>query len=205
MDDFEQTELVHWRELPPAQRCGWWEHVWQAAIMLATRYRIALRRGWWEDSVQVEAVAAFHAWLRLYDTGAYTDPPGKLQLLWELDRLRSALRAGESAFDPEADRPLFELHLEALDGGAPGPQHGAALLAAQPAAELSAVRERLSELREREALLRAERPIAGRYSGEEREIEQELGRLKEAIADLGARELELLSGEAGRAASAGSC
>src|SRR5580704_7157525 len=98
---FDGAELADWRVLPPGQRRAWWERLWLGAIALADRYRLGLRSRWWEDSVQVEALAAFHCWLRLYDTGAETDPTGKLQLLWELERLRAVLRGGEHTFDAE--------------------------------------------------------------------------------------------------------
>ena len=45
MGELDGTELVHWRELPPAQRRAWWESVWDAAIMLepatGSRYAVA--------------------------------------------------------------------------------------------------------------------------------------------------------------------
>lgn len=108
MSEMAGTELVDWRGLPPGQRRAWWEHLWRGAVRLAGRYRLALRRGWWEDQLQVEALAAFTCWLELYDSGANMDPTGKVQLLWELERLRGLLRAGEHAFRPERDRELFE-------------------------------------------------------------------------------------------------
>jgi hypothetical protein len=106
--------LADWRALPPGQRRAWWEHLWHGAIRLSERYRLALRSGWWEDQLQVEALAAFSCWLELYDSGANQDPTGKVQLLWELERLRGLLRAGEHAFHAGRDREAFERHLEAL-------------------------------------------------------------------------------------------
>jgi hypothetical protein len=111
------TELVDWRTLPPAQRRAWWEHIWSGTVRLAGRYRLALRSGWWQDQIQVEALAAFICWLELYDSGANADPTGKVQLLWELERLRGLLRAGEHAFHPGRDRGVFDRYVdEALAG-----------------------------------------------------------------------------------------
>jgi hypothetical protein len=194
MGEIDGTELVHWRELPPVQRRAWWDNVWDAAITLSARYRLALRHGWWEDAVQVEALAAFHAWLRLYDTGAYTDPPGKLQLLWELERLRAVLRAGDIAFDPTSDRDAFERHLDALKAPAtertakdPSPGHRGRV-----ASELSTVTQRLGELRERAHLLQGQH--GGSRRGRRREADQanqDLVQLRAAIDDLHRREHEL--------------
>jgi len=189
MGDLDGTELTHWRELPPAQRREWWEDVWNAAITLRARYRLALRHGWWEDAIQVEALAAFHAWLRLYDTGAYTDPPGKLQLLWELERLRAVVRAGETAFDPATDRGAFERHLDRLERPAAPPEpdrpHRQAVVD-----ELSAVNHRLAELRDREQLLAADHdPPSQRRS--DAQTDRGLGQLRVAIDELSAREQQL--------------
>ena len=116
------TELVDWRALPPAQRRAWWDHIWSATVRLAGRYRLALRSGWWQDQIQVEALAAFICWLELYDSGANADPTGKVQLLWELERLRGLLRAGEHAFHPGRDRDAFDRYVDrTLDGAAEAP------------------------------------------------------------------------------------
>ena len=114
MSEMSGTELVDWRGLPPGQRRAWWEHLWRGAIRLSERYRLALRSGWWEDQLQVEALAAFSCWLELYDSGANADPTGKVQLLWELERLRGLLRAGEHAFHAGRDRAAFERHVAGL-------------------------------------------------------------------------------------------
>ena len=58
--------------------------------MLRERYRLGLRSGWWEDAIQVEAIAALAAWIDRYDTGEWDDPPGKLNLLYDLERARPA-------------------------------------------------------------------------------------------------------------------
>jgi hypothetical protein len=111
--------LTGWQELDP-QRCWeWWDELWLHAAALSRRYRLALRSCWWQDDLQVEVLAALAAWVGLFDAGAWTDPPSKLQLLFELDRVRALLRAGEGVFDPERDRAQFEQHVRAL-GGDPG-------------------------------------------------------------------------------------
>ena len=121
MSEMSGVELVDWRGLPPGQRRAWWEHLWDGATALAERYRLALRSRWWEDQIQVEALAAFVCWLELYDSGANTDPTGKVQLLWELERLRGLLRAGEHAFHAQRDREAFEEHLARVVGEAGRP------------------------------------------------------------------------------------
>lgn len=106
------TELVDWRTLPPGQRRAWWEHIWSGTVRMGGRYRLALRSGWWQDQIQVEALAAFICWLELYDSGVNADPTGKVQLLWELERLRGVLRAGEHAFHPGRDRSAFDRYVD---------------------------------------------------------------------------------------------
>jgi hypothetical protein len=154
------TELIHWRELDPAERRSWWEDRWLDAIALVDRYRLSLRSHWWEDAIQVEALAAFAAWVALYDSGTYTDPPGKLQLLWELERLRAVLRGGEEAFHPARDRAAYERHLDAM--GADGESENGDLSDLDEAAahrrrtleaEAATIAERIAELEQREQIL----------------------------------------------------
>lgn len=82
--------------------------------MLRERYRLGVRSGWWEDELQVEALAALAAWLERYDAGEWDDPPGKLALLYDLQRVAELLRPGGHLFTPARDRPDFERHLEQL-------------------------------------------------------------------------------------------
>ncbi len=79
--------------------------------MLRERYRLSLRSGWWEDEVQVEALAALAAWIERYDSGEWDDPPGKLALLYDLERISQLLRDGLEPFYPERDRPGFLRYL----------------------------------------------------------------------------------------------
>lgn len=114
MTEIEQPDTdwrLDWRELPPADRWTWWNKLWIAAIGLRDRYRLGLRSGWWKDDIQVETLAAFAAWVSAYDTGAWRDPPSKLQLLYDLDRIRALLQAGQDVFDPDRDRASFGVHL----------------------------------------------------------------------------------------------
>ena len=64
------------RGLYPRERWVWFEQLWSDACMLRERYRLALRAGWWEDEVQLEALAALAAWVQRYDSGEWDDPPG---------------------------------------------------------------------------------------------------------------------------------
>ena len=105
---------LDWRGLQPPERWIWWDQLWLDATRLRDRYRLALRSGWWEDDIQVEALAALAAWSNAYESGAWNDPQGKLQLLYDLDRIRVLLRAGEHVFDPDRDRREFIQHLSRI-------------------------------------------------------------------------------------------
>jgi hypothetical protein len=106
--------LPGWEGLDPGEQRRWWEELWTQATALSARYRLALRSGWWEDAVQVELLATLAAWVGLFDSGAWTDPPSKMQLLFELDRVRGMLRGGEHMLHAARDRDAFEQHLEKL-------------------------------------------------------------------------------------------
>ena len=93
-------------DLLPRERWLWWEQLWADVISLSRRYRIRLGHRWWEDDVQVETLAALAAWVERYDSGEWDDPPGKLALLYDLDRVRALIRGGEP-FHPDRDRLAF--------------------------------------------------------------------------------------------------
>lgn len=107
------------RDLYPRERWMWFEQLWADACMLRERYRLGLRSGWWDDAIQVEAIAALAAWVDRYDTGEWDDPPGKLNLLYELERVGALLRDGLEPFHPGRDRGAFLHYL--LDSGAQPP------------------------------------------------------------------------------------
>jgi len=94
------------RHLLPRERWLWWEQLWSDLLMLAERYRISPAKGWWENGLQVEALAALAVWVARYDSGEWDDPPGKLALLYDLERVRELIRGSES-FHPERDRAAF--------------------------------------------------------------------------------------------------
>jgi hypothetical protein len=102
--------------LPREQRL--WEQLWVDAIALSKRYRIRLSHLWWEDEVQAETLAALAAWVDRYDSGEGDDPPGKLSLLHDLERVRELIRGGEP-FHPERDRLAFARFL--IDAGCQPP------------------------------------------------------------------------------------
>lgn len=108
-----------WRALYPRERWLWFEQLWSDACMLRERYRLTIRSGWWEDQIQVEAVAALAAWTARYDGGEWDDPPGKLALLFDLERVGALLKDGAEPFHPARDREAFERHLIELDCQAP--------------------------------------------------------------------------------------
>ena len=102
---------LDWRSLYPRERWMWFEQLWSDVCALRERYRLSLRSAWWEDSVQVEALAALAAWVHLYDSGDWNDPPGKLSLLYDLERVAALLRDGGEPFHPDRDRVAFARHL----------------------------------------------------------------------------------------------
>jgi hypothetical protein len=122
-DGSEARWPLSWQGLRPHERWLWFEQLWSDACMLHDRYRLPLRSGWWEDQLQVEALAAFASWVARYDSEEWDDPPGKLALLYDLDRLSELLRDGRDPFCPERDRAAFTAHLIEL-GCRPPPAAG---------------------------------------------------------------------------------
>jgi hypothetical protein len=117
-DDTEDSDQLietrwpmHWQSLYTRERRLWFEQLWTDVLMLRQRYRLPVRSGWWENELQVEALAATAAWAHRYDTGEWDDPPGKLALLFDLERVAHLLRDGQDPFDPERDRRRFERYL----------------------------------------------------------------------------------------------
>ena len=113
--DGEHRWLLSWRQLAPGERRPWFEGLWLDVCVLRQRYRLMLRSGWWEDDIQVEALAALAEWAARYDSGEWDDPPGKLALLYDLQRVAGLLAPGLQAFAPERDRPEFERYLRELE------------------------------------------------------------------------------------------
>jgi hypothetical protein len=106
-------------ELLPREQWLWWEQLWSDVIALRDRYRLGVRSGWWEDQIQVEALAALAAWVERYDSGEWDDPPGKLALLYDLERVAELLRDGSDPFHPDRDRADFARFL--IDAGCQPP------------------------------------------------------------------------------------
>jgi hypothetical protein len=114
-DDAEpERRALTWRGLAPEARWAWFSRLWEDVIALRLRYRLAVRAGWWADERQLEALAALAAWVERYDCGEWDDPPGKLSLLFDLERVAATLREGADPFHPERDRAAFEAHLLTL-------------------------------------------------------------------------------------------
>jgi hypothetical protein len=112
---------LDWRGLYPRERWLWFEQLWDDVCRLRERYRLAVRAGWWENELQLEALAALAAWLSRYDSGEWDDPPGKLALLYDLERVSSLLRDGLDPFNPARDRAAFERRLIDLGCQPPTP------------------------------------------------------------------------------------
>jgi hypothetical protein len=102
---------MNWNGLYPRERWRWFEQLWTDVCALRERYRLSVRSGWWQDQLQVETLAALAAWVQRYDTGEWDDPPGKLGLLYDLERVGSLLRDGNEPFHPDRDRLAFARHL----------------------------------------------------------------------------------------------
>ncbi len=103
-----------WRGLYPRERWLWFQSLWNDVCALRERYHLAIRSGWWEDDVQLETLAALAAWVDRYDSGEWDDPPGKLSLLFDLERIAGMLRDGLDPFDPRRDHPTFLSHIIGL-------------------------------------------------------------------------------------------
>ena len=114
---------LDWRGLCPRERWLWFEQLWNEVCMLRDRYRLPIRSGWWENELQLEALAALSAWVSRYDSGEWDDPPGKLALLYDLERVAILLRDGADPFSPARDRAAFIRHLLVV-GCQPPPQDG---------------------------------------------------------------------------------
>ena len=105
-------------DLLPRERWRWWEQLWSDVVALGDRSRLRPGNGWWEQPIQVEALAALAAWVERYDSGEWDDPPGKLSLLYDLDRVRELIR-GSEPFHPDRDRAAFSRFL--IDAGCQPP------------------------------------------------------------------------------------
>ncbi len=111
VQDAGQRWPLVWRGLYPLERWMWFEQLWTDVCMLRGRYRLAVRSGWWTDQIQVEALAALASWVARYDSGEWDDPPGKLALLYDLERVGALLRDGRDPFHPERDRAAYVARL----------------------------------------------------------------------------------------------
>ena len=107
-------------DLLPRERWLWWEQLWADVCALRGRYHLPVRGSWWEDRVQVEALAALAAWVERYDSGEWDDPPGKLALLYDLERVAALRRDGGEPLHPDRDRLAFARFL--IDAGCRPPE-----------------------------------------------------------------------------------
>ena len=110
-DDGPQRWPLTWRGLLARERWLWWEWLWNEVCDLRGRYRLSVRSQWWADETQTEVLAALAAWVDRYDSGEWDDPPGKLALLFDLERVATSLRDGIDPFHPDRDRVAFVRHL----------------------------------------------------------------------------------------------
>jgi len=56
-------------------------------------------------------LAALSAWVEHYDSGEWDDSPGRLALLYDLERVTQLLRDGAEPFHPDPDRLAFATYL----------------------------------------------------------------------------------------------
>ncbi len=114
-DAWEEPDGRRWplnyEGLYPRERWLWFEQLWTDVCALRERYRLSVRSAWWEDPIQLEALAALAAWTERYDSGEWDDPPGKLALLYDLERINGLLRDGNDPFHPDRDRLAFARYL----------------------------------------------------------------------------------------------
>jgi hypothetical protein len=114
-DAWEEPDGRRWplnyEGLYPRERWLWFEQLWSDVCALRERYRLSVRSAWWEDPIQLEALAALAAWTERYDSGEWDDPPGKLALLYDLERINGLLRDGNDPFHPDRDRLAFARYL----------------------------------------------------------------------------------------------
>ena len=108
--------------LLPRERWLWWEQLWSDVSRSASATASASAADGGRTSVQVEALAALAAWVERYDSGEWDDPPGKLALLYDLERVAALLRDGGEPFHPDRDRAAFARFL--IDGGCQPPPGG---------------------------------------------------------------------------------
>jgi hypothetical protein len=111
VDDLHARWPLGWQGLYPRERWLWFEQLWSDVCALRARYRLPVRSGWWADELQVEALAALAAWVERDDSGEWDDPPGKLALLFDLERVATLLRGGGEPFHADRDRMAFARHL----------------------------------------------------------------------------------------------
>jgi hypothetical protein len=131
-DELSLRWPLHWRGLYARERWIWFEQLWSEVCMLRQRYRLAVRSGWWENEVQLEALAALSAWVCRYDSGEWDDPPGKLALLYDLERVSELLRDGVDPFSPQRDRDRFIRYLFELGCEPPAADDGVSRDGPQP-------------------------------------------------------------------------
>ncbi len=105
---------LDWRGLLPRERWLWFVQLWEDTCALRRRYRLPVRTEWWANAIQVEALAALASWVERYDGGEWDDPPGKLALLYELERVADLLRDGLDPFAPDRDEAAFRQYLHEI-------------------------------------------------------------------------------------------
>jgi hypothetical protein len=98
--------LTH-RGLLPFERMRFFSTLYDDVCMLRGRYRLPVRKGWWESEVQIETLAALAAWVARFDSGEWDCPIAKVELLEHLDRISPLLRDGADPFHPDRDRTAF--------------------------------------------------------------------------------------------------
>ena len=96
---------------PAREPCPWFEQLWTDVCALRIRYRLPLRAGWWEGQLQIETLTALGRMGPPVRLQRWDDPPGKLALLYDLERIAGLLRDGSEPFHRDRDWLAFARHL----------------------------------------------------------------------------------------------
>jgi hypothetical protein len=102
----ERNCPFRWEELYRRERWQRFEQVRSEACGPRRRYRLSLRTGHGGTRCRPRHRRA-GAWVERYDAGEWDDPPGKLALLYDLERVAPLLRDGTEPFHPDRDRIAF--------------------------------------------------------------------------------------------------
>ena len=97
--------------LYPRERWMWFEQLWTRRLRAARALPPAGPVGLVGGPGPGRGAGRAAAWVERYDSGEWDDPPGKLALLYDLERVAALLRDGGEPFHPDRDRLAFARYL----------------------------------------------------------------------------------------------